>query len=419
MKATLIILLCVIALVVPAFSATIRWDPIKKLTGNDNEKRMPIVHYCPSTGVTHVFWEELNSQNDLYLMHRVRFPNSELTEVQEMDPHHPLAFYENMISVQATPDCKHMLVAYGAYRVQSNKGCTVWNANSCIEVFFTESFNSGHTWTTPVRLNRTEMSDTRHRSLPSMVLEPDTGKVYIAQYLDMYAAMVYRDPGQKTFEPEKQLSLYMFGRFLHMGLTVDAQTTTKYLQMVWWENDLDHTKSIYYARSSDGGETWTKRHTLVDKYKSDNTPLLAVDTNAVPGGIYVQYSDGKQIIIKWSKNHGTTWEQDLIAGKAVSAYNALTICGFNSAKKGKVLTMGPGFAMVSGFLKYLDAGSQSLQELVYPFTTVKEMEYPDMNCGYRTENEVGISIATVEGKEILLATGKITDNTAVTEAESY
>jgi len=412
MKTTRYWLFCMLPIIM--LCAPIAWEPIQKISENTNEKRMPTLHHCPTTGITHIFWEQLNPAKDLYLFYRARYQNNTFSPIKQLDMNHPLAFYENQISVQSTPDCSKIFVAYAAYRVQSNKGCTVWNKNSCLEVFFIETENHGVTWSEPVKIKRENFDDETHRTLPSMVYEKESGKLFIAYYIDMNGGYIYRDKEQKNFTEEKRLSLYMFGRILHMGYTHDANSNKKYLQVVWWEDDLERTKSIYYARSEDEGENWTHRMELVKRYKSENLPDLAIDTNAAAGSIYVQYSDKDSIYIMWSKDHGFTWEKNITVGRAFTEYNAITICGLKG--KGKVFSMAPGFAMTAGFLKSMDAGQQStLVDLGYPYTHVKEMKWPNMHCGYSENGDLTIVATLVDQKEseILLARGKIKANTFI------
>ena len=382
------------------------WDPIQRISENEVEKRLPLVHFCPTTNVTHIFWEEIDNKKDLYLMYRVRLPNSTLTPTRCLDQEHPLAYYENVISVQSTDDGMHLFLAYGAYRVRSGKGCTKRNDDSCIEVFFTESTDGGATWSKPVRINRKEMYDTKHRCLPSMVFEKATGRIWIAYYIDMYAGMVVRRPDAKEFESEQSLSLYMFGRILHMGYTHDSNANLTWLHMVWWEDDINRTKSIYYSRSNDSAENWARRNKLVDKYKGDNLPTIAVDNIAYEGAVYVQYSDEKEINILWSKDHGATWETKLKAGNAYTAYNAISICG-RKGKKGKVFTTGPGMGIVSGFQKYFNAGDTDMTSLSYPFNTYKKIADLDIHCSIKENGEIVVNSIIFDSatNELYLAHG--------------
>jgi len=391
-------------------TAIVEWGPTVKVSGNSNTKRFAAVHHCSGTDVTHIFWEELGDDRDYHLFYRTRLGTGQLTQKKMLSGDRPVTEFYNQISVQATEDGKHILLAYGGYRTASSKGCTTRNEASCIETYFTESFDGGNTWSTPAKVNRINQHDLVHRSMPSMSLEKDTGRVYITYLYDMNSAMIVREPGKITFDMEKTLTVYTYSMTMNMGYTISKKDNKRYLHLVWYENDLEKSRTIYYARSGDGGDKWEERIVLVKRYKEESVPTLAIDTDSAEGGIYVQYVDNQMLKVLWSKDHGKTWEAPINVEKALSPYAAMTICG--QTNKGKVFTMNHGLPPISGSLNYFDATSPNIKYLPYPFNEVKGAKNPTLHCSKgKRDGEFTLAAAILDpgANEFFVIQGKMTE----------
>lgn len=393
------------------FAAYMKWGSTIKISGNSNPKRHAVVHRCLATKVVHIFWEELGEDKDWHLFYRSRLSTGELTEKVQIGPERPLPEFYNQISVQSTKDGKHILLAYGGYRERSNKGCTVWNAASCIESYFTESLNGGKTWSIPKHTNHSMDQDTHHRSMPSLSLEKDTGRVYITHLYDMNSAMDVREPGRTYFNIEERLDLYVFGMTMNMGYTISKKDKKRYLHLVWQEiNSSDNTKNIRYSRSEDGGKTWTKGIDLVARYKGESVPKVVIDTDAAEGDIYVQYSEEQALKILVGVNHGKTWLKPSIMGKVATHHDAMTLCGSNG--KGEFFTISQGKPPFAGILKYVLISSPISYTFTSPFAGVKDGRNPSIHCsqgdettGDKTTLVIAVLDATIN--EILMIVGEL------------
>eukprot|EP00826_Nyctotherus_ovalis_P062354 TRINITY_DN9005_c0_g2_i4.p1 TRINITY_DN9005_c0_g2~~TRINITY_DN9005_c0_g2_i4.p1 ORF type:complete len:407 (+),score=75.08 TRINITY_DN9005_c0_g2_i4:72-1292(+) len=402
MRSIVLLLFCPILIL----SALIEWGQIAKVSDNSHTKRFSVIHHCQATNVTHIFWEELGSDNDYHLLYRARLSTGELTEKKLLSAKPPLPEFYNQISVQSAEDGKQILLAYGGYRRASSKGCTTRNDASCIEIYFTESLDGGANWKAPARVNRTEQEDLVHRSMPSMALEKDTGRVYITYLYNMYSAMQVRDPGKLIFNPEKQLSVYTFSMTMNMGYTISRKDGKRYLHLVWYENDGHRARSIYYSRSEDGGQTWTRRIVLAKQYKGEGVPSLAIDTEAAEGGVYVQYWEERVVRILWSKDHGATWGERVTIKKALYPNDAITICG--GRDKGRVFTMNHGLGPIAGNFKYFEtSAAPSVVSLRYPFNGFKAAKNPSLHCAKGTQGEfvLAASILDPSNNEIYMVRG--------------
>lgn len=241
-----------------------------------------------------------------------------------------------------------------------------------------------------------------------MSLERDTGKVYITYLYDMCGAMEVCEPRKLIFNDEKQLTVYTFAMTMNMRYTISKRDNKKYIHLVWYENDIDRTRTIQYARSEDEGKTWTKGINLVKMYKGESVPSLAIDTDSAEGGIFVQYVEDKVLKVLWSKDHGKTWEANITIANAITPYGAMSICG--QTNNGKVFVMNHGLLPIAGNLNYFDAGTPEIKSLSYPFNGLKAVKNPTLHCSKgKKSGEFTLAVAVLDPatNEIVMTRGEL------------
>lgn len=369
-------------------SASMVWEPAVKVSDNTNRKRAFATHHCAATGTTHLFWEEIDSLEDWHLFYRSKQFDGSLSPPVQLS-RRPLPFSQNQLSVQSADNGTRLLLAYGGYRRISNKGCTLRNDASCIEIYFAESLNGGANWTVPVTTNRTNQYDTIHRTTPSLVLEKDTGRVHIAYFTNQDNAIVTREPGSATFGLEKRMG-YTFGASASLGFTREADNSSRYLHFVWHSNTADRTREVSYMKSVDNGKEWSRHRLIVPRYRSEVMHKVAINCEAAEKRIYVQYENKGVYYMLWSGDHGVTWEKPFELGRRLSKQHAIAMCGRDG--KGFVFTTSGGLGMLGGRLQYFPTDSNKLEKLGFPLNA-HAIDSMEAHCEINNQGKVTLSIA--------------------------
>jgi hypothetical protein len=179
------------------------------------------------------------------------------------------------------------------------------------DIFFAKSSDGGATWTDPnVRVN-SDATTTQQRD-PTIAVDSQ-GNIYVAWEDqingddDIYVSKS-EDGGATWSDPSIKINsdgTTEIQRNPH--ITVDSQDNV----YITWEDRRNGDYDIYYARSTNGGSTWTDPNVRVD---SDDTntgqhnPVIAVGLN---NRIYVTWHDNrnvdKDIYYAESDDGGNTW----------------------------------------------------------------------------------------------------------------
>jgi hypothetical protein len=186
-----------------------------------------------------------------------------------------------------------------------------WRPYDDSDIYFARSTDGGETWTNPdIRVNDDPSS---YQSSPSMVTDP-WGNLYVAydNHTDSEYAHIYlvksTDGGDTWSRPHVQVDDGRSGNHYVPELAV-GQDGTIYASWSWWGGD-----HILLAKSTDGGETWSRTSIQVD-YAPDNYfwndhSSIAVDE---AGNIYItwdahNYEDAyPDIFFGMSTDGGKTW----------------------------------------------------------------------------------------------------------------
>jgi hypothetical protein len=178
------------------------------------------------------------------------------------------------------------------------------------DIYFAESTDGGETWTNPdVRVHADSMGVQR---FPSMGIDP-SGTIYVVyeswgeNYSNIYLVKS-TDDGETWSWPHVQVDDGRPGNHYYPELAV-GQDGTVYASWSYWGGD-----HILFARSTDGGETWSRPSIQVDyapsNYFWNDNSSIAVDE---VGNIYVSwdahnYADAyPDIFGGMSTDGGETW----------------------------------------------------------------------------------------------------------------
>lgn len=254
-----------------------------------------------------------------------------------------------------------------------NRIYVAWQESSMaggIHIFVAHSFNSGLTWSAPVRAD-TAPQDTMCRE-PDVAVD-SSGNVYIA-WFDRRAPSYNHifvsksTDGGFNFEPEVQISTQdatnvfpsvtaagdkIYVSWNEQGLTDFAtlwiagsadfgSTWTRHvlfagpsgsilnnlevagdlsgiLHAVWYYENPSDEKQISYSKSMDDGNTWSSP-VRVDDYTS-STSYTAPSVVAGPRGLYVTWSDNRagdsDIFFSYSEDGGATWGDGIVNGNDI------------------------------------------------------------------------------------------------------
>lgn len=193
--------------------------------------------------------------------------------------------------------------------------------NGDSDIFFARSPDGGLTWEGDVRVN--DDSTSRPQINPSLAVDI-VGKLYLAwrddrngpQVPDPDIYFARSDDGGRTWSPNVRVNDDKSGRLQDKpSLAVDGRSR---LYLAWRDDRNGESvpdPDIYFARSVDGGETWSAnvRVNGDDPGAVQDNPSLAVDREGVLSVVWRDdRSGGKQvnnsnIYFARSFDHGQTW----------------------------------------------------------------------------------------------------------------
>jgi hypothetical protein len=178
------------------------------------------------------------------------------------------------------------------------------------DIYFARSTDGGETWTDPnIRINDDSSS---YQHDPSMAID-HWGNLYVAYQNtsdnDVHICLVKStDGGESWTSPHVQIDDGQPGNHLLPELAI-GQDGTIYASWSWWGGD-----NILFAKSTDGGETWSRPNIRVDyapsNYFWNDNSSIAVDE---VGNIFVtwdayNYADAyPDIFGSMSTDGGETW----------------------------------------------------------------------------------------------------------------
>eukprot|EP00826_Nyctotherus_ovalis_P021680 TRINITY_DN17040_c0_g1_i3.p1 TRINITY_DN17040_c0_g1~~TRINITY_DN17040_c0_g1_i3.p1 ORF type:complete len:409 (+),score=27.83 TRINITY_DN17040_c0_g1_i3:138-1364(+) len=328
-------------------------------------------------GVLHLFWRQDNATS-AGIIYRTQFSNGSVINWRKIELNNAIKTI-NGLSTQISDNGKHILIAYQGYRVKPKAECNGIDTDSCDEIFFMESGDGGESWSRPIRMNRVDMNDVEMRTWPTMLLEKDTGRVYIVygskkpNIRDYNLIISVKQPGKQSFDLESVHPRRASTVLTSLGYTIDKATSRRYVHLFWKTRE-----DLYYTRSVDNGVTWSTDKTIGKNGMLNVLPVVAINAETLEGGLYVQYGNRDMNII-WSRDHGDTFNQPLRVGSISMRQVGMELCG---CKTNILFFADLHYSSSYGHLRFLYPYEKNLITLPYPFSSIYILGtvYPKLIC---------------------------------------
>jgi len=188
----------------------------------------------------------------------------------------------------------------------------VWSqGNDTADVFYSHSVDGGETWSQATRVN--ENVTAGWRGQPTLVVDAG-GRIHVAWYDDRLRGgddpdvwYAWSDDGSSWSRPDKRLSTVP-GDDPSLALGPSGELYVAY-------RAYGTADGIYFARSLDGGGTWSDPNLAVPTFPEiADEPSLAVDDGGVVAVAYRGSDDlNAEIYVARSSDQGDTWSTPVIA----------------------------------------------------------------------------------------------------------
>ena len=262
------------------------WSPLKRLSRNPYDSSYPKVAADPKGGI-HVVWEDWAPLNN------------EITYRRSTDGG---ATWSR--PTQLTLDGG----SFATIAADATRGIHVVYINSSLgssEIFYKRSSNRGKTWSEPTRLTFSKV----YTSYPSIAVDKRKGIHVVWQDKSPSEIFYRRSPNRgKKWKKRTRLTTNA-GRSGSPSIATDASGGIH----VVWEDDTPGNFEIFYIRSTDGGATWSEPKQLTRNTGVSSWPVITADAD---NGIHVAWSDntppeGSEIFYARSTDGGTTWSEPI------------------------------------------------------------------------------------------------------------
>ncbi|MDZ7267556.1 MAG: T9SS type A sorting domain-containing protein [candidate division KSB1 bacterium] len=209
------------------------------------------------------------------------------------------------------------------------------NSNQILGHYFTYSDDGGDTWLNPPK-KFTPTSLVIGGSSPKLMID-DADVVYVLWTAKSPAALFCSrlDANLNVLTDSVRVGSKVLYDNFSTHLTIDRKNR---LHAMWHEGNLDlgHISEVYYARSTDRGQTWSRPVMLSanDGRKSAFPHAefeTAGDTLAIPWRDSVSVSEKWNIIMATSTNGGANWStpQPVVTGTHIDSDPDLVVDSFN------------------------------------------------------------------------------------------
>eukprot|EP00826_Nyctotherus_ovalis_P054560 TRINITY_DN7154_c0_g1_i5.p1 TRINITY_DN7154_c0_g1~~TRINITY_DN7154_c0_g1_i5.p1 ORF type:complete len:283 (-),score=20.27 TRINITY_DN7154_c0_g1_i5:156-1004(-) len=260
------------------------------------------------------------------------------------------------------------------------------------DVYFTESFDGGNSWTDPAEITQNWGA----KKNIVVLLEKDTGRVYVMHADGENTRLATREPGARIFTHETIASKYRSQGIKHLVQVKDKKTSQRTLYLFASTEEGAYRERIDYLKSFNSTNNWTDARTIVSgAYSLGNIPM-AVGTE---GHFYIQYFAGANascIKAVWTKDYGETWEPPILIAETSLDDHTMTMCGKGSNEK--VFSINGKTSASNGYIKYVKPGQTDFKDLNYPFPQFDQIVETQMSCAHSGNGKYTLALILEEQK---------------------
>lgn len=262
----------------------------------------------PKTHITHMVWIE-NPSTEFQLVYSRKEPGKAPTKPIVLEGR----VRPRLSNIIGEGDGKHIMISYDAKRVQGDDNdCTATDQRGCYEIYFSESFDNGDTWSKGVMIQHNDPKDKDDRKGPKMIYIKETKQTFITYWRSGSMVFSYRD-GTGAFTKEIVMPFGTGTAYESLVYTVNPSTKKITLHFTYtnWRYPIEW---LMYSSSTDFGRTWkTPREIAVNNHESSYDSYIrsftVSNSDIMPGGIYIAFIRSNQVVMMWSKNEGLTWSR--------------------------------------------------------------------------------------------------------------
>ena len=297
------------------FQATIcTWSTPIRLSAENRDCGYPEMYTDPATHITHVIWRDRADGNN----------NLSYTQVKADRTVIPSKYLETERSTQYSRivgegDGKHLLIAYEATK-NGEYVCTHAKKGGCFEIYFTESFDGGNTWTKAVMIEHPHDTSAMNRRNPQLIYVKATKQAYLTYWIGgttfTNGKFAYSTRyGAGKFSAEALISVGIVPIDHSVIYTLDAKTKAVKIHLLYVSTD-NATDNVMHTSSLDEGKTWRSPKVLASQMHSYPSeafiePYAVSNSDLAGDTLFVSFVFSGEAKMMWSHDDGNTWSKVL------------------------------------------------------------------------------------------------------------
>lgn len=366
--------------------AEIEW---KKMVEVGSEGGPQTLTLTSSNGDSHYFWLS-GDYSDASIQYTKASADGTLTSPKAATGSTRVQLVYNSMAGDISADGQHLLL--------------VFCGGESTDVYLVESFDGGREWKEPVRV----MKERNGRKTPKVLLEKETGRIYVMYNMNYGIGLTVREPGAESFTDETLVLNNQSRGDIYLTQVKDKETSKPVFHLFADLSGYTGT-AVDHLVSFDNGKNWTYSKAITAVISSSLKIPVAVGAE---GHFYVQYHTYKsprRAEVVWTKNYGETWERPIAMRSAVPNCYAITMCGKGNYER--VISVNGGVPESSGYVKYLKPGETKFEDLKYPLPFALKIRDVDVSCGCDEYGKYTLAAMLVDGntRKVYIAYGSATN----------
>ena len=321
-----IIFLCIIlalSLFQPIFA---KWSTPLNISSKEYTSTHPTMYTDSGSSASHVLWIEDINIEDRLMYSRV-FTNKTFTAPIAIEPALSVVHY----SIIGEGNGQHLLVTYAASRRYSR--CDEVDKKGCHQIYFTESFNGGNSWSKPIPMSHNASSTLIDSKFPEIIYISQTKQTYIAfiryNHEKSYVAYTTRN-NTENFTSEEILPLTYDAEEVFITYTVDSKTKIPKIHMAYVNENHD-IWTLIYTSSLDNGKSWKSPKELLNQRSESAKDILfrcsfVANSTMLGDSIFLAFAYMYKAHLMWSIDDGNTWSKVMPLSPEKSQPPKLQLC---------------------------------------------------------------------------------------------